>query len=374
MAGVYIHIPFCRQACFYCNFHFSTSRRYQAPMVAALKKELVLRKEYLGGRVLRTIYFGGGTPSQLPVEEIELLLNTVKTHFEWGDEMEITLEGNPEDLTLSYLQGLHGIGINRLSIGVQSFDSDTLKSLNRAHDASQARRSIQDARRAGFDNFSVDLMYGLPTRKRDDWAKELGELVGLSPPHISAYCLTIEPGTVFAHRKRTGTFSPVSEEREVAEFRLLRTYLMEHGYTHYELSNFCQEPYYAVHNRSYWQQKPYLGIGPSAHSYDGQTRQHNIAHNKHYLDAILRSEVPARKEQLSRVQHIREYILLGLRTQWGIDLARLKEEYNYDLVKEKKEVVSSAEAQGFLLQKGDSLLPTEKGLLLADELTERLSL
>lgn len=370
--GIYLHIPFCRQACYYCNFHFSTSTRYKGAMIAALKRELTLREGYMGGAVIETIYFGGGTPSLLGVEELDELLGHIRACFLCGDDMEVTLEGNPDDLTLDYLRGVRSVGINRLSIGIQSLDDRVLASLNRAHSAQESMRCVADAREAGFTNFSVDLMYGLPARGAGAWEQELKEALRLRAPHISAYCLTIEPNTVFGHRRARGTFVPVTEEVEVAEFQKLKEQLGAHGYVHYEISNFCQPSHYAKHNTHYWERIPYLGVGPSAHSYDGETRQYNIADNKAYLAALSRDEIPCRREVLSPRDHINEHIMLGLRTMWGCDTQWLFEVYGYDLFKVSGSHIRWAIDRGLMVHEGKRLVLTAEGQLLADEIAKGL--
>ena len=373
MAGIYLHIPFCKQACYYCNFHFSTSTRYKEPMVKALKQELRMRKDYLGEEaVIKTIYLGGGTPSLLACTEVAGLLDHIKTHFTCSEEMEVTLEANPDDLSLAYLRDVRRAGVNRLSIGIQSFDKAVLASLNRAHNDVEALACIAYAREAGFSNFSIDLMYGLPARKKGGWEQEVAQAIELGPTHISAYCLTIEPRTVFGHRRQQGTFVPVAEEVQIAEFLHVKERLTAHGYVHYEISNFCRPPYYAQHNTSYWQRTPYLGVGPSAHSYDGRSRQYNIANNKTYIAGIEARELPCRKEVLTDANHINEHILLGLRTQWGVDTVWLKEQYDYDLLKESRDIIEKSLDKNLLVQKEGNLLLTTAGQLIADELALQL--
>ncbi|MEM7361415.1 MAG: radical SAM family heme chaperone HemW [Bacteroidota bacterium] len=371
-AGIYLHIPFCKQACYYCNFHFSTSLRYKKQVINALKEELILRQHYLRGASIGTIYFGGGTPSLLKSSEVKDLLAHIQTLFPCVEEMEVTLEGNPDDLSLNYLRQLWEAGVNRLSIGIQSFDDQVLASLNRAHSGKEAHACVNNARKAGFTNFSIDLMYGLPARPAGQWAQEINTALSLAPPHISAYCLTIEPNTVFGHRKKRGSFIPLSEEIEAEQFTTLKKMLEANGYVHYEISNFCQLPYYAKHNTHYWQGVPYLGIGPSAHSYDGKSRQYNVAHNKTYIDTIAKKTIPARKEFLSAEDHINEYIMLSLRTVWGCDLTYMRRYYYHDLLKTRKKEITLAKEQGLLTQQDTLLLLTPKGQLVADEIAKSL--
>ena len=371
-AGIYLHIPFCKQACYYCNFHFSTSTRHKAAMIEALKQELTLRKHYLGDATIETIYFGGGTPSLLTAEEVEDLLHHIRVLFPCASAMEVTLEGNPDDLTLHYLTDLRKVGVNRLSIGIQSFDDAVLASLNRAHNAKEATMCVTHARKAGFTNFSIDLMYGLPARAPGGWEQELETALSLQPPHISAYCLTIEPNTVFGHRRKKGTFIPVTEEVEATQFEQLKKALAAHGYLHYEISNFCLPSHYAKHNTRYWQRVPYLGVGPSAHSYDGRSRQHNVAHNKAYLTALQRGEIPCRQEILTPAAHINEYLMLGLRTMWGCNLQWLRQHHDYDLLRIHKKEIDMTIKKGLMTLHGDQLLLTPSGQLVADEIAKQL--
>ena len=247
-----------------------------------------------------------------------------------------------------------------------------LASLNRAHNEVEAVACIGYAREAGFSNFSIDLMYGLPARKKGGWEEEVRKAIALEPTHISAYCLTIEPRTVFGHRRQQGTFVPVAEEVQIAEFLHIKERLTTHGYVHYEISNFCASPYYAQHNTSYWQRTPYLGVGPSAHSYDGHSRQYNIANNKSYITGIEAGELPCRKEVLTDANHINEHILLGLRTQWGVDVPWLKAQYGYDLLKEGQQVIEKSLEKGLLVLKEGKLVLTTAGQLVADELALQL--
>ena len=346
--------------------------RYKKEMLDALKAELRMRRDYLEGIPIGTIYFGGGTPSLLSVDEVSGLLSAIRDFFVCREDMEVTLEGNPDNLSFSYLKGLRGVGVNRLSIGVQSINGDVLASLNRSHKAKAGPASIMDARKAGFTNFSIDLMYGLPARKAGTWAHELAEVVCLAPPHISAYCLTIEPNTVFGHRRARGTFVPVDEAQEVAEFMKLKEVLGAAGYVHYEISNFCLAPHYARHNTNYWQGGLYLGVGPSAHSYDGRSRQYNVAHNKAYIDSIIGGSLPLRQEVLRSFEHVNEHIMLGLRTMWGCDTALLKRMYGYDLFKEREKEITFSMEKGWMVRDGDHLVLTERGQLLADEIAKDL--
>ena len=293
MAGIYIHIPFCKQACHYCDFHFSTNTRTQKQLLQCLSKELHIQQNYLEGERISTIYFGGGTPSLLAPAEINSLLETIDKHFDITPDAEITLEANPDDLAYQKLFELKKVGVNRLSIGIQTFDDSILKFLNRAHDASLAVSSFNDARRVGFDNISIDLMYALPGQSFDDWRKNVQRAIELNPDHISAYSLTIEEKTVFGKWAGKNKITPVDNDVSAQELLLLMDELEQAGYLHYEVSNFSKGGYMSKHNSSYWKAAKYLGIGPSAHSYNGISRQFNVSNNHLYVNSIEIGQIPA---------------------------------------------------------------------------------
>lgn len=316
MAGVYIHIPFCKQACYYCDFHFSTNTDLKGAMTEAIVKELGMQKDYLGGEEIRTVYFGGGTPSLLDKSELTKILHTIKHNA----DAEITLEANPDDLTKQKLDELRSIGINRLSIGIQSFQNDILSFFNRAHNAGDAVRSINDARSAGFDNISIDLIYGVPGQPTDVWRSGIEEALTFKPEHISAYSLTIEERTVFGKWKASNKLTPMNEETVAEQFEVLMDVLTKKGYDHYEISNFSLPGFHSRHNSSYWSGAKYLGVGPSAHSYDGISRQSNIANNAQYVRSIGAGKIPYEREVLSREDKINEFFMVGLRTSAGCDV------------------------------------------------------
>jgi oxygen-independent coproporphyrinogen-3 oxidase len=330
MPGIYLHIPFCKQACHYCNFHFSTSLRQKGAMVEAIVHELEGQKDYLQGVPLSSIYFGGGTPSLLDAAELEQIFSKIYQLHSVQTDAEITLEANPDDLSLEKLQALRNSPVNRLSIGIQSFAEEDLRFMNRAHNAHEARTCIENALATGFDNLTLDLIYGTPTTSHEQWAKNLDTIFQYPIPHLSAYCLTVEPKTALDHFVRQGKASPVDEEHANAQFLYLMEATQAQGYEHYEISNFAKPGHYARHNSSYWLGEPYLGIGPSAHSFNGQSRQWNVANNAKYLK-ILNEGDSARLadtglfelETLSPATRYNEYVMTGLRTIWGCDLQKI---------------------------------------------------
>jgi oxygen-independent coproporphyrinogen III oxidase len=368
MAGIYIHIPFCKQACYYCDFHFSTNTRLKTPMLQAIAQELRMRKEYMGAVQVNSIYLGGGTPSLLETKALETLLLLIAQHFSLSSNMEITLEANPDDITLAKLQSLRTMGINRLSIGVQSFQDSVLRYLNRGHDSQKAISSVEIARKASFDNLSIDLMYAIPGASQAMWEANLATALQLQPEHIAAYCLTIEKNTVFGHWHTKGKLKAVEEEVAARQFETLVEVLTTHHYEHYELSNFSQPGYQAQHNTNYWKQGQYLGVGPGAHSYDGVTRQYNVAHNQHYIDSLQRGVVPCTVEVLTRKDHINEYIMTSLRTQWGCDVAWLSAQYGYALAQTKSTYLEQLIGRQLAVLHSEKLLLTCQGKLLADQI------
>lgn len=372
MAGLYFHIPFCKQACHYCDFHFSTSLGSKEQLTNALCKELAMQKDYLRGQDLETIYFGGGTPSLLNEQELRKIFDSIRQNFNITEAAEVTLEANPDDLDKEKLRALKAVGINRLSIGIQSFDDQILKFLNRAHSATEAINSIPLAREAGFNNISLDLIYAIPNQPDGQWIKNIEQAVKLSPEHISAYSLTIEDRTVFGNWLKKGKLKGEPEEVAAQQMEILMDTLGNAGYEQYEISNLSKPNLYSRHNSSYWKQKNYLGIGPSAHSYDGVTRQFNIKNNALYIQAIERGEIPFEKEVLTRANQINEYLLTTLRTIWGCDLRYLADQWKFDLASEKEKELNQAYSLGLLEKKENLLLLTRKGKLLADKIASDL--
>jgi oxygen-independent coproporphyrinogen-3 oxidase len=371
MAGLYIHIPFCKQACYYCDFHFSTSQNLKSDLVHALCKELEMQRDYLKDELLETIYLGGGTPSLLSGHDLEELFMAIHKNFS-VTEPEVTLEANPDDLSAQKLGMLKDVGINRLSIGVQSFDDGILKFLNRAHSASDAFQCLDLARRVGFNNISIDLIYAIPGQDNNLWKKNMERVMALSPEHISAYTLTIEEKTVFGHQQKKGIFPTEPDEVAATQMEMLMEETGKAGFEQYEISNFCKPGFYSRHNSSYWQQKKYLGVGPSAHSYQGESRQFNISNNPLYIQSITQGKIPCQVEVLSRANKINEYLFTTLRTMRGCNLNYLRVNLDYDLLKEKHQAIALLEKLEMIHQQNDLLILTQKGKLLADKIASDL--
>lgn len=374
MAGIYIHIPFCKQACHYCDFHFSTDTGIRKEMTGAIVKEIFLRKAYLGGEPVHTIYFGGGTPSLLALEELNNILSVIRSSFKVSDSAEITLEANPDDLTTEKLNEIKALGVNRLSIGIQSFDDAVLRYLNRAHDGASSRKSFDRARAAGFNNISIDLIYAIPETDHTSWRRNIDQAVLLDPEHISSYSLTIEPKTVFGHRLKKGELNPPDDDLAATQLEMLVNTLVASGYDQYEVSNFGKPGYYSQHNSSYWRQEKYLGAGPSAHSFDGSSRQFNVSNNYQYLRSITASVIPAEREVLSREDRINDYLLTTLRTNWGCDLTFLKKEYDYDLLASHHGYIRQLVGNKYALVENNFFKLTARGKLLADRISSDLFL
>ncbi len=367
MSGIYIHIPFCKQACHYCNFHFSTSLKYKSQMVNAILKELELQKAYLKNKPVETIYLGGGTPSLLDREELELIFNKIYTLHQVVENPEITLEANPDDLSLEYLQTLKHTRINRLSIGIQSFSEADLKYMNRAHTAEESKICIENALNTGFSNLTVDLIYGSPSTSDDQWKENMNRVFAYGIQHLSCYNLTVEPGTALDHFVKNKKAKPVDEEQSARQFELLIEASEDAGFIHYEISNFAKEGWYARHNAAYWQGKPYLGIGPSAHSFDGFSRQWNIAHNAKYIQSLEVNKLPFEKEVLNSTQQYNEYILTGLRTIWGCDIQKIE---SFGLVYKNHflKLILDYKTKGLIIEEAGTYCLSKQGKLLADRI------
>ena len=323
MAGIYIHIPFCRQACHYCDFHFSTSLKNRDELVQALHQEIRLRYAYLHNDIVETIYFGGGTPSLLSAIEISQLINTIDKNFQVNSNAEITLEANPDDLDINKLIALKQTPVNRLSIGLQSFFDEDLKWMNRAHSAAEADVCIKTAQDAGFHNLTVDLIYGYPLLTDEKWEYNLQKVFDAGVPHVSAYAMTVEPRTALASVISRGLQPAIDDSQSAGQFVYLMNEMAANRFEHYEISNFCQPGHYSRHNSSYWQGVNYLGIGPSAHSFNGDTRQWNIANNNMYIRSISGGIIPFESEVLSNTDQLNEYVMTSLRTIGGLDLQKL---------------------------------------------------
>jgi len=372
MAGLYIHVPFCAKRCIYCDFFTSTDQSSKAAYVDAVCKELVLRKAYLKGEAIQTIYFGGGTPSQLSTTDFERIFGVIQKHYNTTLCEEVTLEGNPDDMTQEYVHSLRGLPFNRVSMGVQSFQPRDLIFLNRRHDRNQAIEAVATCKANGLSNISIDLIYGLPGQTPEQWNLNLEEAIALHVPHISAYHLIYEEGTKLTKLKSAGKVLPVSEDFSENFFTLLIDKLSRAGYLHYEISNFAQPGCFSKHNSSYWDETIYIGIGPSAHSFDGESRQWNIASMKQYLSGIKSGMPNIEKELLDTNTKYNEYIITGLRTMWGIRLNRIKEQYG----KEKKDFCLTQALpylnNGLLLRDGDTLKLSSKGIFISDRVMSDL--
>ncbi|MGN6641041.1 MAG: radical SAM family heme chaperone HemW [Mucilaginibacter sp.] len=323
MAGIYIHIPFCKQACHYCDFHFSTSLAYKDNLLKALLKEIALQKNYLNGETIETIYFGGGTPSLLSGEEINAIIDAITNIHAVSAGAEITLEANPDDLDAAKIKALRQTPVNRFSIGIQSFFDEDLIWMNRAHRSAEAESSVKRAQDAGFENITADLIYGYPLLTDQKWKTNLDKMFGLQIPHISAYSMTVEPRTALASSIQKKKQASMNDEQSAAQFMYMMDAMQQQGFVHYEISNFCKPGHYSKHNTNYWKGVKYLGIGPSAHSYDGEGRQWNIANNAKYIQSLNSGLIPAEKEVLSETDRLNEYIMTSLRTMWGLDLDKL---------------------------------------------------
>jgi oxygen-independent coproporphyrinogen-3 oxidase len=343
-------------------------------MVEAICKEIELQRDYLEGQIIDSVYFGGGTPSVLEEKQLKSILATLHQYHNLSPNAEITFEANPDDISPAKLDLLFQSGINRLSVGIQSFDEEILKWMNRAHNSQEAFQCLKWIQESDFNNFSLDLIYGIPISSHKTWANDLKTLIDFQPPHISSYCLTIEPNTVFGRWQQKGKLNEASEDYASEQFYHLSKSLQSAGYDHYEVSNFAQTGFHSKHNSSYWQQKPYLGLGPSAHSYDGQNRQFNISNNGKYLKALKSNEIPAEMDMLKDQDRINEYLMTSLRTSEGCNLIYLKNELQYDLVKNAKPEIEQWKSSGLCILKDDNLKLTLKGRLLADKLASDLFL
>lgn len=372
MAGIYIHIPFCKQACHYCDFHFSTSLIYKDEMLTAIHKEILLQKNYLENQKIETIYFGGGTPSLLSADEISLLIAKIQSTFEVINHPEITLEANPDDLGIEKLKDLRNAEVNRLSIGVQSFFDEDLKWMNRAHKVNEAESAIKRAQDFGLENITIDLIYGYPLLNDDKWKQNIKRAIDFQIPHISSYSMTVEPQTALASFIDKGKQKPMDELQSARQFQILIEELTANGFEHYEISNFAKLNQYSKHNTNYWRGVNYLGIGPSAHSFNGETRQWNVANNAKYLAELLKGKIPFELEKLSLENKYNEYIMTSLRTQWGVDLLKIEQDFSE---RQKKNLLAAAEEyldKDWLALIDDKLVLTIKGKLYADLITSEL--
>ncbi len=372
MAGIYIHIPFCKQACNYCDFHFSTSMKMRPSFVKALLQEIEMRKDDLGMEVLSSIYIGGGTPSLLSSSELNAIFEKLNSCFAIAVDAEITLEANPDDLTFDKIEDLKQSPINRLSIGVQSFRDEDLKFMNRAHSADEALKSIKMCQQAGFNMLSIDLIYGTPGLTNEAWRSNLSTCFNLNVPHVSSYALTVEENTALYHQIAKSKTAPLSEKQSAAQFEILMQEMHEQGYEQYEISNFCMPNSYSIHNSSYWKKDHYLGLGPSAHSFIGNKRLWNISNNVKYIKALQGNKLPIEEEVLSIEDRYNEYVMTSLRTKWGCNIYSIEEEFSLDLAAYFKTEIEDYLQAGQVFEEAGVYYLTESGKLLADRIASDL--
>lgn len=373
MAGIYIHVPFCRQACHYCDFHFSTSLKSMDEMVKAMVTELRLKAERLESENVQTIYFGGGTPSLLSACQLEHILNTIWRYYRI-DLREITLEANPDDISTPVIQDWKRLGINRLSIGIQSFQDEKLKWMNRVHTAAVAGDAVKEAQDSGIENISLDLIFNVPGSTEEELGKDIESLIALGPPHISAYNLTVEPQTVLGYRKKRGELVELDDEQAANQFVKVRKTLETNGYLPYEVSNFAKPGMEAVHNTNYWFQVPYIGIGPSAHGFINRTKSINLANNALYIKSLCAGQMPETTEEFSQNDLANEMILTRLRTKWGLNLVELKAKTGINLAIENLTAIGELKNRNLISQENQTLILTEPGILFADRVAMELML
>lgn len=372
MAGLYIHIPFCTKRCLYCDFFSNTEMKYKEPYLSAVIRELELRKDYLEGEPVETIYFGGGTPSQLQAADFSRIFEAIHRLFDVSPCVEITLEANPDDMTPGYVAGLQTLPFNRVSMGVQSFKEEDLRFLNRRHNREQALLAVDLCKKNGLENISVDLIYGLPGQTLEEWKQNLDTVIRLDIPHISAYHLIYEEGTALYKLKEAGKITPVDEDLSVALFTSLIDQLTANGYLHYEISNFARPGMLSRHNSSYWIGKKYLGIGPSAHSYNGQNRQWNISSLPGYLQAIDKGVPDIEIENLDINTRYNDFIITGLRTMWGIKFNEIQQQFGKDKLIYCQKQAAPYLKQGLLIEKDDTLTLSRNGIFISDSIMSDL--
>jgi oxygen-independent coproporphyrinogen III oxidase len=372
VASIYIHIPFCKQACHYCDFHFSTSTQRMDEMVQALRKELKARSEYLSGQSISSVYFGGGTPSLLSDTQLKLILDQIQELFVIDGDAEITLEANPDDLDRQKIDSLIASGVNRLSIGIQSFVEAQLRRMNRAHTSKEAEFAVKCAQDRGLENITADLIFALPDLTVEAYTADLRRLLGMGVKHLSAYGLTMEPRTVFHKWSATGRIQEANAATFEAHFRITPQVCMEYGLEHYEVSNFGMPHFYSRHNTAYWKGAHYVGIGPSAHSYNGTSRQWNIANNPQYLHKVETNEVHWEKEVIDAKAACNEYLMTGLRTKWGIDLDYLQQQTEWTFGDQQIALIHDFAQKGLATLSDRKMVLTMDGLLQVDSVTAAL--
>lgn len=372
MAGLYIHVPFCAKRCLYCDFFSNTEMKYKEPYVTALIRELETRKDYIGNEPLETIYFGGGTPSQLQATDFERIFDAIQRLFDTSGCKEVTLEANPDDMTPKYVAGLRRFPFNRISMGVQSFKAEDLRFLNRRHDREQALRAVELCKEKGLSNISIDLIYGLPGQTLKEWESNLDRAIQLDIPHISAYHLIYEEGTALYKLKEAGKISPVEEEVSVSLFTSLIDRLTANGYLHYEISNFARPGMISRHNSSYWTGKKYLGAGPSAHSYNGESRQWNVSSLPAYIRGIESGSPEVEVEELDINTRYNDFIITGLRTMWGVNLTEIQGQFGNDKLIYCQKQAAPYLKQGLLIEKGETLTLSRNGIFISDSIMSDL--
>lgn len=371
MAGIYIHIPFCKKACTYCDFHFTTSFRYIDDLVNAICKEITFKKDRLKEQI-GSIYLGGGTPSVLSIPHFEKIFKTLEQNFAIAENAEITVEANPDDLTQTKLRSLKQLPVNRFSIGTQSFFNEDLMWMNRAHNASEAEESIKRSQDIGFENLSIDLIYGYPLLTNEKWTANINKAIHLQIPHLSAYSLTVEARTALAKDIERGKQPEPSDAQSAAQFVLLTEKLSQSGFEHYEISNYALPGKYAIHNTNYWLGVPYLGIGPAAHGFDGANRYINIAHNAKYISSLQQDQLPETVETLNNLNRYNEYVMTSLRTMWGLDLEKIKLDFGTNFKEALLNEIQPFIIKNQLILKDDKIYLTQQGKLFADGIAAEL--
>jgi oxygen-independent coproporphyrinogen-3 oxidase len=372
LAGIYLHIPFCKQACTYCNFHFTTSLHYREELVDALVREAETEKDYISNEQVQTIYFGGGTPSLLNISDFEKIMNGIHRNFTVSSDVECTIEANPDDINTEKLKGWKGSGINRLSIGIQSFQEKELRWMNRAHNAEQSIQCIELSRLNGFENLSIDLIYGSPLLSDDQWSKNVSKAISFQIPHISCYALTVEEKTPLHKNILNMSVRNINSDLQANQFLLLMQWMRENGYEHYEVSNFAKPGYRSRHNSSYWKGEKYLGLGPSAHSYNGYERRWNVSNNQLYIKSIFNGPNTRESETLTPVQAMNEFIMISLRTTEGLDLMKLEQNWGADKRKNTELVLKKYASQGLIHSNQERVHLTDEGMLMADGIASAL--
>lgn len=372
MAGIYIHIPFCRQKCYYCDFYKTVNTSLLDRYLQALKTEIQLRKDYLENEVVETLYFGGGTPSVLTENDLTEIISFIHSQFQVAPSLEITLEANPDDLTTSYLQQIYSSGVRRLSIGIQSFQDELLKKMNRRHDSNQAAEAVENAATAGFKDISVDFIYGIPGLTSHLWRADLKKVFSLPVTHLSAYHLTYHEGTPFYTWLKKGTLKQITETESVSQFETLVKMAQDNGFEHYEISNFARNGMYSKHNTSYWTGKKYLGLGPSAHSFNGFSRRWNVAHTEKYIRAIAQNEPFSEEEILSIANRYNEYVLTRIRTKWGVSIAEIKSRFGEEKSVYFQHNIRKYLHSGLAVQNDEIITLTPEGWFVSDEISASL--